>query len=68
MTTKIIIETEAPLARVQTVLSVNGITVEAGTGSDLKATVPDSRDPEDEVTRALDDAGIVAYVYEAQSR
>lgn len=71
MIERVFIETEASQDEVQAALAGHGITVSQppsdgepqGHPRMFAADVPDSRDAEDEVTKALDDAGIEAYVY-----
>ena len=65
MIERVYIETKTPLAEVQTALAGHGITAKKLLlkKGEFAADVPDSRDAEEEVTEALNDAGIEAYVY-----
>lgn len=71
MTTRVFIETQATEDAVRTALAPNGITVAPavtdgdprGYPHEFTADVPDSRDAEEEVTDALNEAGITAFVH-----
>ena len=67
MIERVIVETDDAdeQALVASVLSKRGCTVTGTSDGNLAVLVPDSRDAEEEVTEALNDAGVVCFVYRA---
>jgi hypothetical protein len=68
MTDRMIVELQDVTERATAIeaLKGHGCKVE-DKGDTLVVSVPDSRDAEEEVTEALNDAGVSAYVYLAKS-
>jgi hypothetical protein len=68
MIERVIVETDDAdeQALAASVLEKRGCTVTGMSDGNLAVLVPDSRDAEEEVTEALNDAGVSAYVYLAE--
>jgi hypothetical protein len=69
MSERVIVETDDADERALTmsVLAKRGCTVTETSDGNLAVLVPDSRDAEEEVTEALNDAGVVCFVYRADA-
>ena len=67
MIDQVVIETEERIKAVRAALKKGGTTVEK-VGKNLVATVHESRDAVEEVTNALNDAGLTAYVVPSYCR
>jgi hypothetical protein len=67
MIERVIVETEDADEQglAASVLAKRGCTVTRTSDGNLAVLVPDSRDAEEEVTEALNDAGVVCFVYRA---
>ncbi len=68
MIERVVVETDDADERAlaASVLGKRGCTVTETADGDLAVLVPDSRDAEEEVTEALNDAGVVCFVYRAE--
>ena len=68
MIERVIVETDDAdeQALAASVLEKRGCTVTKTSDGNLAVLVPDSRDAEEEVTEALNDAGVVCFVYRAE--
>ncbi len=68
MIERVIVETDDAEGRAlaASVLGKRGCTVTETVDGDLAVLVPDSRDAEEEVTEALNDAGVICFVYRAE--
>lgn len=70
MIERVIVETDDAdeQALAASVLKERGCTVTETSDGDLAVLVPDSRDAEEEVTEALNDAGVGCFVYRVEER
>ena len=70
MIERVIVETDDAdeQALAASMLEKRGCTVTETVDGNLAVLVPDSRDAEEEVTEALNDAGVICFVYRAEEK
>ena len=68
MTERVIVETDVSLEELRKALNGHGVTVEKGPDNNFIVHISDSRDAEEEITDAMNDAALSGYVYKDEQK